>query len=310
MKKDNNLIIFGIAGLILIIFLFNGGLKININMPSSNDSFSSVSPEQGQEVYGSCYEVCYNNGFSKSYNFVNQCKLGETKITYGYPNQVPLLVCCCYNEQVSSGTCTETDGGNVNTIPSTTVSGGVGYMDYCFDSTTVYEYWCLSDGTWQGGKSDCGNGEICLSSRSGGYCKAKSWNAGDTVTSGSGSGSLTGVQEGFAEIDLSQYGIGTDGNCRLGVQLQTSWSYGNDKCVGLQGAEGMKWDFYDSNGLEYSRIDSSPVSLGVDLHPETHILNWDGHTKWRAYAKQYPFVFPDCIINYEYTARIYIYDCV
>ena len=309
-KKDYTL--YWIIGIGIIVFVYGG----NAGWFKSNFSFTpapeDLVPSPSQPVYSTCSQVCSTSGFSQAYPFVNFCKNSETKITYGYPNQAPLLVCCCYNEATPtpSGTCTETDGGNVPTTPGTTTADGVARTDVCLDETSLTEYWCLSDGTWQGGRHFCDPGQICIQSRSGGYCKTQSWNTGDTVMSGSGTGTVIGGQQGYAEIDLSKYGLATGGNCQLGAQLSVNWIYANDRCVGIMGAQGMLWEFYDSLGLEYSRIDATPAAWTVDLHPRGHILNWDGHTVWRAIAKQNPGNTPDCIINYDYTVRVYIYECI
>lgn len=308
-KKDNNIFtVLLIIGIILLIYGGNSGwFKSTYTIKSLE---TNLTPSPNQPVLNSCSELCTQQGFSKSYSS-SECKAGESKVTYGYPNQAPLLVCCCYNEIISTHTCTDTDGGDNKDVPGTvTYDGTDKYMDYCFDATTVYEYRCFEDNTWGGRKISCDSGQTCLSSRSGGYCHLRTWNPGDTVWTGSGSASVIGTASQISSIDLSDYGISIDGNCRLGVQLSTSWYYANDKCVGIPGMQGVKWDLYDSNGLEYTRTDIAPISLGVDLHPESHIWNWDGHTKWIASMTPYPFPFNDCSITYEYSARIYIYDCI
>ena len=280
--------------------------SINFNLPKEE----ALTPNSQNAVYSSCSQVCSAQSFSESYSLIDSCKAGESKVTYGYPGQNPLLVCCCYNKPAGP-TCTDTDGGENKDVPGTvTYNGANRYMDSCFDSTTVYEYRCNADNTWQGGKISCDAGQTCLSSRSGGYCKAKTWNIGDTVTEGNGAGTLVGDTIQVSSIDLSDYGINTGGNCQLGAQIQTSWNYANpNDCAGIPGTVGVKWDFYDSAGLEYSRLDPTPVALGVDLHPTQHYLDWDGHTNWRGLVSKVPNIFPQCIINYQYNVRIYIYSC-
>lgn len=306
-KPEYMWIVYIIGILVLLYFLSN--LKININVPLQNQSLSVV-PNNLNPTYSSCNQVCSANGFSKYYTFFESCKAGESKITYGYPNQIPLLTCCCFNEVVNP-TCTDSDGDDRDTVGHVNYDENT-YTDKCLDvGQAVTEYICLngavSSKNWM-----CDYGEICMQTRSGGHCiKApKVWNPGDTVTTGSGSASVIGNNPQTASIDLSDFGIEPNGNCRLGVQLQTSWSYSNDKCVGIPGMQGVKWDIYDSNSLEYSRTDNVPVSLGVDLHPESYIWNWDGYTPWRASMTPYPFTYPDCSITYEWSARIYIYDCI
>jgi len=154
------------------------------------------------------------------------------------------------------------------------------------------------------------DGEECIQTRSGGKCnKPKVWHPGDTVFEGSGGGTIAGGEIGFAELDLSDYGITTSGNCRLGAQIQTSWVYANDFCQGINGMEGLRWQFFDSAGLEYQRIDSVPVALGVDLHPETHILQWDGINKWKGIVSKTLYL-PNCVISDTWSIKIYIYDCL
>lgn len=312
MAKQNNQTMWIIIAIIAMALFYYGGnngwFKSGINPPPQNQT-----PTPNVPVYTSCSQVCSSNGFSKFYSFIDSCKAGESKITYGYVGQPPILSCCCYNENAPnpSGICTESDGGNVPTIPSTTTaSDGVARMDVCTDTTHLQEYFCNPDGTWTGSLLSCDPGQTCLSSRSGGYCKTKSWNAGDTVVQGSGSGSLAGGEENFGEIDLGDYGITINGNCRLGAQIQTNWVYASPQCTGLQGFEAVIWRFYDSAGLEYERTDVSPTGLGVDLSPATgHNLQWDGHTNWRGYMNK-RLNIPGCIINYDYSIKIYIYDCI
>lgn len=270
----------------------------------------NVTPDTSKPIMNSCSALCSAYGFSQSYDFITSCRAGEYKFTYGYPGDTPLLTCCCYNTvQQNISACSETDGGMIGTTPGTTTYNGLGYTDYCKSDTSVYEYYCDGN-TMKTVVLPCNTGQTCKASRSGGYCYSRSWSPGDTVFSGGGSGSVAGGGLGYAEIDLSDYGLETGGHCQLGATLSVDWSYGNDKCVGIMGTQGMLWQFLDSSGLEYERLDTIPSSWSVDLHPKGHILYWDGHTPWRAIAKQSPGNSPDCIINYQYTARVYIYDCL
>lgn len=312
-RKDNQIMWVIITFIAIAVFYYAGSQGF-----FKSDTFSALNqtPSPNTPVYNSCNQVCTSNGFNKFYSFVDSCKEGEAKVTYGYVGQTPILTCCCYNEEsappATTGTCTETDGGNVDTVPGTTTArDGIARMDICTDSTHVQEYWCIADGSgdWQSGIHSCLSGQTCLSSRSGGYCRTKTWNNGDTVLEGSGSGSLVGGEEAFGEIDLGDYGISTDGTCRLGAQIQTNWVYASPQCSGLQGFEAVIWKFYDSAGLEYERTDTSPTGLGVDLSPATgHNLQWDGINNWRGYMNK-RLNIPGCVINYDYSIKIYIYDC-
>jgi len=136
--------IFLVLAIILIIGGVSGWFKFIINVQSPNQTLSVV-PNQQTPVYSSCYQICLAQGFSKYYNFIDSCKAGESKITYGYPNQLPLLVCCCYNEAViPSPICTETDLGldyNVfGTCESSVTKTGI--ADECSSLTTLKEAFC------------------------------------------------------------------------------------------------------------------------------------------------------------------------
>jgi len=208
--------------------------------------------------------------------------------------------------------CTDTDGDDKDTVGHVTDAAGT-YYDQCYTdgSNQLTEYICR-DGATQGIVEQCDAGERCMQTRSGGHCiPVHVWNPGDIVFTGSGSGSLAGATVGnLGTFDLADYGFATGGNCQLGARIQTSWAYatGLPTCTGLQGMEGIKWDFYDSAGLEYTRTDPNPIGLGVDLHPTQHYLEWDGNTDWYGTISK-TLNLPACDISYEYSVEIYIYSC-
>ena len=355
-KKDNSNLIWGIGFIVLAIVLFymgsQGWFNFIINVPTQNQTLTVI-PTTQTPVYSSCSQVCSNQGFSKSYTFINSCKEGETKVTYGYSGQNPLLTCCCFNEAVPpttkyyccqamglkscyqnscppagiqlgvynsasecqancqepTSTCTDSDGGiNYDVGGKVTTNLGVLYDTCQPNGMDLLEFYC-EGGIKKNSGIGCVNG--CIDSPTGDYCSpTKIWHAGDTVFSGSGTGTLVAMNQ-FALLDLSEYGITVGGTCRLGAQIQTSWSYDNPVlCTGVWGMEGAQFDFHDSNGLEYSRIDATPISLGIDLNPSNgHNLEWDGVTLWRGEVSKFPNVLPQCILHYEYSLRVYIYDC-
>lgn len=278
---------------------------INISIPQA---------KQGETILSSCLQVCSANNFNTGYTETTGCIPGETRVTYGYEGQNPLFICCCYDRpsvpQPVEDTCTEIDGGNIRTVPGITTFNDVGYMDYCLDvGQAVHEYWC--DGTnLMEENYACDYGQICVSTRSGSYCQTPlpTWEPGDIVFTNSGTASLIGTSPQISTLDLGDFGIESGGDCRLGVLLSTSWYYANDRCSGIPGIQGLRWDLFDSNGLEYSRIDNTPISLGVNLHPESHIWNYDGQTDWRAVITP-TLPLPECSITYEWSASVYIYDC-
>ncbi len=263
--------------------------------------------------------------FAKS-NLVPWIKIGELKTesdgkkeinsVFNYTGTFQFRAICgdCVTNIVNlksnpSSPCVDSDGRDRYAVGHVTYSFDTFY-DRCLDvGAAVTEYTCVN-GLVYSENLMCDYGEECIQTRSGGHCVdlVHEWSPGDTVWEGTGSASVIGNAPQISNIDLSDYGIETGGTCRLGVQFQTSWSYANNKCTGIPGMQGVKWDFYDSNGLAYSRVDSAPVSLGVDLHPETHVLEWDPQTLWVASMQPFPFPFPECSITYEWSMRIYIYD--
>lgn len=129
------------------------------------------------------------------------------------------------------------------------------------------------------------------------------WEEGDVVSDQEGGSSGGSAGGGSWDISIPGNFI-EDGDCRLGVRLSTSWDYANDKCSGLQGFEGVRWDFYDSYGLEYTRTDNNPIGLGMDICP----VGWDGVTDWRLTATP-TLGLPECLIDYDWTAQIYVCEC-
>ena len=202
---------------------------------------------------------------------------------------------------IVTSSCTETDSGNDKDTPGITTVSGVSYMDLCLPvGQAVTEYYCSGDALAHDNIA-CDLGQICVDTRSGGYCEdAPTYNNGDLVGSDSGSGSTSNTDNVF-EINLGDLGVG---NCQLEATISTSWDYGNEFCQGLQGMEGVKWDFYDSNSLEYSRIDAVPVGLGVVTRCG---LEYDG-TPFRLEMSK-TMGLPDCLIDYEWEVRIVACDC-
>lgn len=316
-----NLLLFIIL-LLLIIFLYFklGAILAYVSTVTSGFSSSlsrpslDLSQEQSQEKYDSCYDLCKANDFNSGYGSYTEtaksCKSGETFATWGMPGEVKDLYCCCvpYSEKPVTSPCIDSDGGKMfNTGGKVTTALGNMYDTCQPNGMDLLEFYCENDVQKSTGIG-CPNG--CIDSPSGDYCSPnKIWHAGDTVFSGTGTGTLVGTNS-VGSLDLSEYGITVGGTCRLGAQIQTSWSYDNPVlCQGVWGVEGLKLDFYDSNGLEYTRTDPAPMALGVDLHPEAHILEWDGVNLWQGYLTRVPGVMQNCVINYEYSLRVYIYDC-
>jgi hypothetical protein len=152
-KKIKKIIFWSILISVIVILLLSligiivvggkaGWFKFIINVPSQN---ISLTPNPQTPTYNSCSQVCSNQGYSKYYTFIDSCKAGESKVTYGYPNQASTLICCCYNIVTPpTPTCTETDTGldyNVfGTCESSVTKTGI--ADECSNVITLKEAFC------------------------------------------------------------------------------------------------------------------------------------------------------------------------
>lgn len=294
----------------IIAILIVGALFLAYNQGWINLN-KQIEVEPDDTVYASCSSLCVSKDFTSGYSSAS-CNTGETEIVYGYPGDTPLLECCCFEveDDEINGDCEDSDGGIDIYTPGYVSAFDKSFYDECIDKTLINEFSCDANNIIKTTTQACPLGYECFATRSGGYCMAvsSSWNPGDTVAEGGGSGIITGPDTAISELDLNDYGFTTDGTCRLGVQFSTSWNYANEFCQGIMGAEGLVWNLYDSAGLEYTRTDMVPVSLGANLHPSAYNFDWDGVTPWRGQVIK-TLGLPDCAIEYEYTIRIYIYDC-
>jgi len=128
------------------------------------------------------------------------------------------------------------------------------------------------------------------------------YNVGDIVGGGTEGGTLYGPGAGTT-IDLSDVEIG--GPCHLGARIWTSWEYENEQdCFGIQGMEGLEWNFYDSTGHVWGVTDYTPRSNYVDLCP----LVYDGQTNWRIEMIKL-FGFPECGIVYDWKVEVCVCEC-
>lgn len=316
MKKNNTLnIILVLAATSLIAVLLYGGqsgwFKIGVTMPAQTALPSQVTPQPQQPTMSSCAQVCTAQGYSKNYPAIGDCKAGESRVTYGYPNQAPLLICCCYNEPIPppEDTCIDSDGGQDITKPGTVTKGTDSITDTCSnDNKAVYEYYCQGNSP-AGNVILCPANQVCKTTRSGAYCGASSsggWNAGDIVLTSIGTGSLTaGSITAGPTIDLSEHGFIPGTSCTLSVNEWTHWNPQNPACP--QG-EKMKWDLYDSAGVRYSHTDNFPCGWDITLDPPTYNFVWDGTNDWKLVMTK-TSNNPPCNVDYNYRIIVKINSC-
>ena len=198
-----------------------------------------------------------------SFTFRAICDLNDN-------NRVDMDDCLTNPEELNvlplpdDGSCSETDGGNVRTTPGITTSDGIGYMDYCLDfGEAVHEYWC-DGGELMEENYACNLGDVCIDTRSGGYCSTPevSYEVGDNVGSGA-SGSGTAEFGDDDSINVITMDWTTGGDYVLGAKITRSWDYVGEDCYGPEQYP-MEWTFYDSNGMAWQEYDYLPVSNVVD----------------------------------------------
>jgi len=101
-KQDKNMWIF--VGLIVLAgVLIYGGSQGWFKSTFTLTPTIQLQPTPSQPIFSFCSQVCSQQGFNQGYSS-STCKAGESKVTYGYPNQAPLLTCCCYNEVIETPT--------------------------------------------------------------------------------------------------------------------------------------------------------------------------------------------------------------
>lgn len=93
LKLKNNKIMY-VIGAVLIILLMQGRKEV-----AENGGEVSLEPtiEEVLTTLPTCSDLCSRYGMSGSYETTGVCRVGELRLSYGYPNEAPLLVCCCYD---------------------------------------------------------------------------------------------------------------------------------------------------------------------------------------------------------------------
>lgn len=154
-----------VIAFILIFYMGSQGMfKSTLNVGGTNQPPIQVTPTPSQTVFSSCSQVCTQQGFDLGYyiqSFGN-CKVGESKVNYGYAGQPPLLTCCCYDEVIpppeeppegESVGCYDSDR-SLPTIEERIQFAGycndyrhINYLDVCNWEKAVSEYACQLEGT-------------------------------------------------------------------------------------------------------------------------------------------------------------------
>lgn len=199
--------------------------------------------------------------------------------------------------------CIDSDEGlSYYMVGHATDQDGLKYYDKCEDNLLT-EYYC-SNNKVTTREFACPLEYSCEQTRSGGYCQPlPTWNDGDVVGSNGGIGSSLAPTNSF-DIDLSNDFI-PGGTCGLKAQINAGWTYGNQNCQGIQGQEGVVWELWDSDSLEWSRVDSSPSSLGAETDC---VLDYDG-TPFTFKINKLTNLYPECEIDYNWDVTILACGC-
>ena len=216
--------------------------------------------------------------------------------------------------------CSDTDGGDNKDMAGHITFGSDVFYDYCLEDDPVYdlfEYYCTS-GDWHGHKVHCDSDQTCIQTRSGGYCldDAPTYEVGDIIHSGSGSGTSTGT-DAFDIINLEA----GDNPCTLGIRINAKWDSWNDgnypavdgNCFNqnYQEWQHIFWSFQDSTALRWSDVTFAPPvqTLSTDICPAYWTA--DG-TPWQIQIQPaYSYYdFPEiCEIKYSYSWEVYNCEC-
>lgn len=311
-KKDyTTTYIFVAIALILLYGASQGWFKSTLSIPLPNQE-TPVTPKNNV-VYSSCSQVCSNQGYNKGYSS-SDCKVGESKVTYGYTGQSPILTCCCYNEDsTTTGDCFDSDGGLVKDISGYVTQDGDTIYDTCSDDySSVYEYGCTSGGEAYGEIINCGLGKVCADYGIGALCIEQTsggWSPGDTIHQEGGTSSITAGTVTIKYFDLEDYGFLPGGNCHPEVYIATNWDYSDDDvCMGMIAQQGVVWKFYDSSSSvvpRWTRTDTAPVNIEAGpIYP----VSWDGSTRWK-FTIGTLYSIPGCNVVYDWSIKIKIAEC-
>jgi len=190
------------------------------------------------------------------------------------------------------GACTDSDGGDNKDAPGHITFGDDVFYDYCFDDSTVYEYYCTSSDTdWQGHKLNCDSDQVCIDTRSGGVCQDifnDGLQPGDEVGSWEESHVISNSDTVF-EMELTP----GDNEVQLCAEIERSSYKVTPMCNALpsQLEDWAEFVFLDSTGVVWDRTDQifAGQEGGIDTfgNPDVIHVYWDGQTNFKGYMSHY-----------------------
>lgn len=205
------LVLVILTGIVVIVY---GGthnwFKFTLMLPTNPTL--NMTPGIQQKPLTSCREVCAAQGYKNSYVEMDECKLGESKINYGYPEQAPLLSCCCYNPPTPSpgsnwgnvtDWCNDPDVGLQQFTLSTSCTDKYGSKsDGCYNSDSLDEIYCNNNQCVDGAGTSCsvqfGTGWKCVA----GKCQIQSTGDANCTDSDGTAAYTTG---GWCKDSTGQY---------------------------------------------------------------------------------------------------------
>ncbi len=90
-KNNKNTIIIILVVVIGLFIIARGGIQPT--QPIEEPMSITVETIQ----FNTCQELCESENFDSGYNLNVRCNAGEAEVKYGFPNEPPVLSCCCYN---------------------------------------------------------------------------------------------------------------------------------------------------------------------------------------------------------------------
>jgi len=195
------------------------------------------------------------------------------------------------NPLSTSEPCVDSDGNDIYTPGHVTAfTDGTTYYDSCLDEHSVTEFTCGDVSVVEGIAYACDYGQICIETRSGGYCA-------DSIDDGLSPGDIVGSWEESHLISNSDTVFemeltAGDDEIQLCAEIERS-SYKVDPMCNPQGSleDWAEFVFLDSTGVVWDKSDQimSGTIGGADTFGNPDVLHvyWDGQTNFKGYMSHY-----------------------
>lgn len=198
---------------------------------------------------------------------------------------------------LSSGNCIDSDGDNRDVPGHVNGEDGLVYYDKCLSiGQGVTEYICLNNKVTSKDWA-CDYGEVCVETRSGGYCvpSTPSLQPGDVVGTGSAIfNNLAPSSSNIFEINLNT----EPGDNPICAEIEVAASLAVSACI--PGYPTAKFEFYDSLSKRWEK--SQAVDFSTYGNPAVVPVSWNGQTPFKMIVSNAGF----CNINTNANVRIVV----